>query len=502
LHHWRLPRRIIDRLSVSIFDQFGTFITAANSFTDNEKLTFTTPSDSNYQLLVFLEVPDLGTAPGNTYTLQVGTAGSFCPDDTFDQFPNDNDTPDPATAAGPAPFYLANLRACPDDFDWYSMFLIGGADVQVDAFFDHEEGDIEIALFAPLPEVFFLASADGVVDNETLTFPIPTTGFYLVFVRNRGDLGTAEGNTYALKVSQPGAFEPCADDLFSDDEVFGDFADNGQIGQFNDDNDTQNTATEISAPFYRADLRICPGDDDWYSFFASAGEEIQVDAFFTEGEGDISLGIFDPEGSFITSVTSFDDNEKFTHTGTSSGFVDNDKLTHTVTSSGVYAVLVSLRSESDFGTSVGNTYDLQITGPKPPTATPTATVTATPTDTATPPTEATLVATATPTATPPTVDATPTPTATSPVVPPTSTPPLSPPTSTPTDTPAIACGDANGDGSVNSIDSALNLQNIAGLIPSVPNPERADVNGDGQVNSLDSLLILQNVGGLLPMLAC
>ena len=85
---------------------------------------------------------------------------------------------------------------------------------------------------------------------------------------------------------------------------------------------------------------------------------------------------------------------------------------------------------------------------------------------------------------------------------PTSTPPaVNTPVPTPTKTPAKPCGDANSDGSVNSTDSALVLQEVAGLT-NVPNPDSADVNGDGSVNTLDSLLILQHVAGLLPVLTC
>ena len=53
-----------------------------------------------------------------------------------------------------------------------------------------------------------------------------------------------------------------------------------------------------------------------------------------------------------------------------------------------------------------------------------------------------------------------------------------------------AVGDANCDGSVNSIDALLVLQLHAGLIDEVCGD--VDVNGNGDVNSLDAMLILQN----------
>ncbi len=69
---------------------------------------------------------------------------------------------------------------------------------------------------------------------------------------------------------------------------------------------------------------------------------------------------------------------------------------------------------------------------------------------------------------------------------------------TPVPTPPGQAGDANKDGTVNSIDAALVLQRTAGLLPSI-NPN-ADVNGDGRIDSIDAALILQFVAGLIPRL--
>lgn len=112
------------------------------------------------------------------------------------------------------------------------------------------------------------------------------------------------------------------------------------------------------------------------------------------------------------------------------------------------------------------------------TETPTSTVVATPTNTTGPtatPTNTTILPTATRTATR---------TAT-PVTPVTPKPPL---------------GDVNGDGNVNSVDSALILQLEAGLIHTLPFMNNADVNEDGHVNSVDASLILQFEAGLIDSL--
>ena len=56
-------------------------------------------------------------------------------------------------------------------------------------------------------------------------------------------------------------------------------------------------------------------------------------------------------------------------------------------------------------------------------------------------------------------------------------------------------GDANCDGTINSIDAAIILQFNAGLLAVLPCPENADANGDGTINSVDSVLILQHTVG-------
>lgn len=53
------------------------------------------------------------------------------------------------------------------------------------------------------------------------------------------------------------------------------------------------------------------------------------------------------------------------------------------------------------------------------------------------------------------------------------------------------CGDANGDGIVNSIDAVLVLQYSAHLIQAPVAPQRLDPDGNGLVDTRDVLLILQ-----------
>lgn len=87
--------------------------------------------------------------------------------------------------------------------------------------------------------------------------------------------------------------------------------------------------------------------------------------------------------------------------------------------------------------------------------------------------------------------------------PPTPTPLPGTPSPTPTSTPPppqCISGDANASGAVNSVDAAVALQRVAGLLGAIPCPPGADVNGDGSVTAIDAALILQYVAGLLASL--
>ncbi len=78
--------------------------------------------------------------------------------------------------------------------------------------------------------------------------------------------------------------------------------------------------------------------------------------------------------------------------------------------------------------------------------------------------------------------------------------PLSPGDSPVNKAPVILRGDADCNGSVDSRDAAIILQQSAGFIAVVPCPENADASQNGSVNSLDAALVLQFIAGLLSVL--
>ncbi|MCP4872219.1 MAG: hypothetical protein GY898_26245, partial [Proteobacteria bacterium] len=117
--------------------------------------------------------------------------------------------------------------------------------------------------------------------------------------------------------------EPCVDDALEDNDDF---------------------ANALAAAVgFTAALRLCDGDDDWYTVFVDAGDTLTVDVLFSQAEGDIDLLLRDSAGSLIAEAATA---------------TDNESVIHAVTVSTTFYIEVIL--ETDLGSLPGNDYDLDI----------------------------------------------------------------------------------------------------------------------------------------------
>ena len=334
-------------IDIGLRDPDGDTVATSTTDDDNEEIVYTAETAGTHYLLVSL-FSEADQLDGNTYDIQVNVTGT-CADDVFE----DNDT-QPTALLGSTPVYLSNLRICPLDLDWFSVPLLAGAEVQVDTFFDHAEGNISISLFDS--EGGFLAASTTFDDDEKFVYEVTETAFYGVLViLELPDTGVAVGNTYDLQIGQPDAFVPCPEDTYEDNDLFP-------------------GASAVSLPFYEPALRACPTDADFFAFEVSTGDEVEISVIVDGAEGPIASGAFssDDVGDLITGSNVVFDNGGGT-------------VKFTAESTGTYYVFFVLNEE--LGTAPGASYKVIIVGAKPPTATPSAT----PTPTATPPEDADLV---------------------------------------------------------------------------------------------------------------
>lgn len=77
-----------------------------------------------------------------------------------------------------------------------------------------------------------------------------------------------------------------------------------------DDDEPNDSDTEAEAitPGLRADRTLC-GDEDWYSFFGFAGDDVSVTLSFIHDNGDINVQLLGPDGEPLLLSASTDDDE-------------------------------------------------------------------------------------------------------------------------------------------------------------------------------------------------
>jgi hypothetical protein len=134
------------------------------------------------------------------------------------------------------------------------------------------------------------------------------------------------GNSYDLSVSYT-PVPSCADDSY-------------------ENNDTLSSATVLpGSNFNAAGLTSCPGDDDWYSYYANAGDELSIQVLFSHSAGDVDVELYSPSSSVGNPFLS------------STSTTDNEYLTVTAPVTGYWKIRVLLAS--DAGTA-GNNYNLSV----------------------------------------------------------------------------------------------------------------------------------------------
>ncbi|MEL6178232.1 MAG: pre-peptidase C-terminal domain-containing protein, partial [Myxococcota bacterium] len=255
-------------------DRLGTSATP-NASTE-EVSTFDAPVSGRYTLRVF---GPLGSEA--SYSLDVLTEGSTCDDDPQE----DNDSREDATRLDMGTF--TEQAICPGDDDWYAVELNAGEALTAALAFTHADGDLDLQMVNEAGIV--IASSVSLTDNEEATIePVETAG--IVYVRAYGFQDAS--NTYTLTLTRIDAPNPCEDDPF-------------------EPNDSSQSPRSLTLGSW-GELRICPGDDDWYAVDMADGEILDLLILFDNDSGDIDAEVRDPSGARVGSSTSVEDEEHIT----------------------------------------------------------------------------------------------------------------------------------------------------------------------------------------------
>jgi len=302
-------------IDLRVVDPGGTTVASSLSTTSDESVSYSAATTGLHAVRVTLTSED-GIVPGNAYDLEVEVTPP-CIDDGYE----DNDSQLSAVPIGTGA--TNGLGSCPSDDDYYEVDLVVGDELNVDLLFDHAEGNIDLEVLDPSYNL--VAAAYSVTDDEAVG-PIVASadGDHLVRVFLAADSGLLLGNSYDVIVDVLPISSICFDD-------------------FSEENDTSLTATPVSAGAYPS-LMTCDADDDWFAISLLTGDELTVDVFFNDAEGDIDAQLLDPSGALVIDGNSSDDDEVLGPIA--------------VTPGGLWLIRVFLFA--DAGAYAGNEYDLQL----------------------------------------------------------------------------------------------------------------------------------------------
>ncbi|MBW2703136.1 MAG: PPC domain-containing protein [Deltaproteobacteria bacterium] len=260
-------------LDLELFDADDSTTPISGSYGIDDSETVTAEAiwgEADYLVRVF----GYGGA-ANVYDMEVNFVSSgTCMDDVFE--PNDSiDT---------AEFVLDGLYPglvlCAGNEDWYENYMFAGEDLIVDLTFVHGNGDLDVVITGDAGGGLLWGDSED--DNESISYSIPSDGYYYVWVYGYED---AE-NVYDMSIDY-GAF--CWDDNM-------------------EPNDTRATAFPVTDRTYD-DLMLCSGDVDWYSVEVGANAEIMAAIDFTNAAGDLDLELLDENGQVLNGSYSYGDSE-------------------------------------------------------------------------------------------------------------------------------------------------------------------------------------------------
>lgn len=182
-----------------------------------------------------------------------------------------------------APFEYESLDANEADDDYYAVDLARGDIFEVSITFAHADGDLDLIVHDPNRDV--VASSHSFTDDEHVSLQARVDGTYYVRVTSWNETATS----YGLSGTRSDGDLPANDEL--------------------EYNDGFTSATPITAPFDRAELRITEQDVDVYAVDLEADHRLSVASRFDNDQADVDLEVYDPDQNILAVSATSTDNE-------------------------------------------------------------------------------------------------------------------------------------------------------------------------------------------------
>ena len=184
---------------------------------------------------------------GGTYSLEVSGVDDDC---VLDDHEPDNG---PAEATPLSGGEAAGRTICGGEEDWFRVDAPGGSFLHAEAFFYHEDGDLDLYLVDGDAETTLVAK-ESATDNEILDANLFAGGaYYLVVVGYEG-----ASNGYNLLVEISDQTDQCVEDTYAPNQSL-----------------DEALMIPIEA---QPGLTLCPGQPDWFSVGLNGGETLRVTA--------------------------------------------------------------------------------------------------------------------------------------------------------------------------------------------------------------------------------
>ncbi|MEA5535204.1 clostripain-related cysteine peptidase [Crocosphaera sp. XPORK-15E] len=271
-------------LDLELFNEQGQLIDFSDSTEDTEIISLDVEAGT-YYARVFGYAGD--TNPD--YQLEISVPGSKREgEDALDDQYEENDSFETATVFNKADTdTFGGLKAFDDDYYRFTLSETGQKGNEVSILFSHYKGDLDLELYRVNGEDFqFVAIADSITDNETLSLSGQAAGDYVALVYGYGD---ATNDDYTLTFNLPGGGVGGQQPL-----------ENIQTA----DNDTRETAYNLTLDDVSKGIPVLsiedrpagqPVDEDWYQLVLAEdggfGDGILVT--FDNALGDVDIALWD-----------------------------------------------------------------------------------------------------------------------------------------------------------------------------------------------------------------